>query len=113
MVTQRYEEEVKRKVVNEINDGATIPEVRKKYNIKGAGTVENWVKKYQAKIRQPRKQKKMTAKGKAVNAADQLNYITRIKVLEEDKKLLQDDKKLLQDDKRLLERILRMVVDKI
>ena len=43
---KRYSEAFKKQVVSEYEGGHSIQELRRKYGIKGNGTVERWVKKY-------------------------------------------------------------------
>lgn len=44
---KRYSVSFKQKVVNEIEEeGLSISEVRRRYNIKGEATVQNWIKKF-------------------------------------------------------------------
>ena len=44
---KRYSVSFKQKVVNEIEEeGLSISEVRRRYNIKGESTVQNWIKKF-------------------------------------------------------------------
>lgn len=42
----RYSDCFKRKVVEEISNGSSISEVRRRYGITGCGTINNWLKRY-------------------------------------------------------------------
>ena len=44
--TYRYSNCFKEKVVEEVSKGSSISEVRRKYDIRGGYTVQNWIKKY-------------------------------------------------------------------
>ena len=47
MIVKRYSEAFKRKVIGEIEAGTmSVGEAKKVYDIRGAGTVRTWLKKY-------------------------------------------------------------------
>ncbi len=43
---KRYSEAFKRQVVREYEDGATITALRRRYGIKGAHTIQRWIRTY-------------------------------------------------------------------
>ena len=45
-IIKRYSEAFKRQVVREYEDGATITALRRKYGIKGACTIQRWIRIY-------------------------------------------------------------------
>jgi len=45
-VIKRYSQSFKLQVVAEYEDGASLPELRQKYGIKGANTIQLWIQKY-------------------------------------------------------------------
>jgi transposase-like protein len=73
----RYSNCFKEKVVQEVSSGSSISEVRRRYDIKGEGTVQSWIKKY--------------------GRTELLNTVIRIKMRSEDDKL----KQLESENRRL------------
>lgn len=45
-IVKRYSEAFKRQVVCEYEDGCSVQDLRRRYGIKGHGTVQGWVRKY-------------------------------------------------------------------
>jgi len=73
----RYSNCFKEKVVQEISNGSSINEVRRRYDIKGGSTVQRWLKKY--------------------GRTELLNQVIRVKMRSEDDKM----KTLEAENKRL------------
>jgi len=73
----RYSNCFKAKVVQEISSGSSIIEVRRRYNIKGEGTVQRWLMKY--------------------GRSDLLHTVIRVKMRSEDDRI----KQLEAENKRL------------
>jgi len=73
----RYSNCFKSKVVQEISSGSSITEIRRRYDIKGEGTVQRWLMKY--------------------GRSDLLNTVIRVKMRSEDDKI----KQLEAENKRL------------
>ena len=73
----RYSNCFKAKVVQEISSGSSITEIRRRYDIKGEGTVQRWLMKY--------------------GRSDLLNTVIRVKMRSEDDKI----KQLEAENKRL------------
>jgi transposase-like protein len=65
----RYSNCFKEKVVQEVSSGSSISEVCRRYDIKGTGTVQSWIKKY--------------------GRTDLLNKVIRVKMRSEDDKFKQ------------------------
>ena len=65
----RYSECFKGKVIEEVSQGSSISEVCRRYDIKGADTVQNWIKKY--------------------GRHELLNTVIRVKMRSEDDKIKQ------------------------
>lgn len=45
-IVKRYSEAFKRQVVSEYEEGYGVQDLRRKYGIKGNGTIQGWVRKY-------------------------------------------------------------------